>query len=143
MEFMSPLFGPVIALALWTLVMLIWAIVMVQKGIRSGADLGAPPKGARGRDLDGRLDPKYLWARQNYEHLVEQPTLFYAIVIVLALMGQTHFVNLLFAWGYVALRIVHSIMQATGRSRGATFVASTLLLLGLVVHAAIAWVHHL
>ena len=135
------LLGPVVALALWTMIMLFWAVFKVQKGLKSGVDLGDTPRGARGRDLDGRMDAKWLWARQNYEHLVEQPTIFYAVVIVLALLGQGQVLNIGLAWAYVALRIAHSIVQAAGRSRSVTFVLSTFVLLALVVHACAAWLH--
>ncbi|NNC48001.1 MAG: MAPEG family protein [Sphingomonas sp.] len=143
MDHVNPLLGPIIALIAWTIVMLFLAAFKMQTGIRSGADLRGTPRGARGRDLEGRLDPKYLWARQNYEHLVEQPTLFYAIVFALVLMDQDHIVNVVIAWAYVGLRIAHSIVQALGKSRSITFVTSSLLLIALTVHAAMEYIAHL
>ena len=59
------------------------------------------------------IPPKAQWPADNYNHLMEQPTLFYAIALVLAMLGAGGGVNLMIAWAYVAFRIVHSIVQAT------------------------------
>ncbi|MCM8556820.1 MAPEG family protein [Sphingomicrobium sediminis] len=142
MEF-SPLIGPIIALVAWTIVMMFWAVIRIQKAIKSGADLSNVPAGARGRDLEGHIPPRACWPRQNYEHLVEQPTLFYAIVIAIVLMGGDHVVNLYLAWGYVALRIGHSLVQVAGKSRSLFFVTSTLCLMALTLHAAIEFISHM
>lgn len=141
----NPLLGPVIALAAWTIVMLFWAVGKGVGAARRNGLKDIPAKGTRVRDLEASLPPEASWARHNYEHLVEQPTLFYAIVLALALMGDAHPINLALAWGYVGLRIVHSIYQATvnvGRVRGLIFVASTLCLIALILHAALAFLHH-
>ena len=85
------------------------------------------------------------WPAHNYQHLVEQPTIFYAIVLSLVLMGFDHPINVYLAWGYVGLRIVHSIVQATMniiRIRFTIFLLSTFCLLGLIVHAGIYLIHH-
>ena len=71
---------------------------------------------------------------------MEQPTIFYAIVFALILMGFDAPINVYLAWGYVGLRIVHSIIQATVnvvRIRFLLFALSTLCLIGLTTHAAI------
>lgn len=56
------------------------------------------------------------WARNvadNYNHLAEAPTVFYAVAIVIVVLGQADAVHLWSAWVYVALRYVHSAVQAT------------------------------
>jgi len=76
---------------------------------------------------------------------MEQPTLFYAIVFAIILMGFDMALNLYLAWAYVGLRIVHSIVQATVnivRLRFAIFALSTLCLIGLTLHAAVFLIHH-
>ena len=76
---------------------------------------------------------------------MEQPTLFYAIVLALVLMGFDHPINVYLAWAYVALRIVHSVVQATVnivRIRFLIFALATLCLVGLTTHAAIFLIHH-
>jgi hypothetical protein len=84
------------------------------------------------------------WKSHNYSHLLEQPTLFYAIVITLALMGMDQPINLYLAWGYVGLRVVHSLIQCTVnvvRYRFLVFSLASLCLLGLTTHAALRILH--
>jgi hypothetical protein len=76
---------------------------------------------------------------------VEQPTLFYAIVLSLVLMGFDHPINVYLAWGYVGLRIIHSIFQSTAnvvKVRFLIFLLATICLVCLTVHAAIFIIHH-
>jgi hypothetical protein len=78
------------------------------------------------------------WPSHNYTHLLEQPTLFYAIVLILAVLGQGSGWNVTFAWGYVGLRIAHSIWQATVNKlpiRFGLFILSTACLMALAVNA--------
>ena len=49
----------------------------------------------------------------NYNHLWEQPTLFYAVVLVIWALGHTDPIHLYAAWAYCALRFLHSIVQVT------------------------------
>ena len=134
----QPLLGPVIVLVAWTLVMLAWLAVKRAPFVR---DRSAIPPGARGQDIP---PGPHNWPAHNYTHLVEQPTIFYAVVLALALMGENHALNVALAWAYVLLRIVHSLVQATVnivKIRFALFALSTLALLGLTVHAAVHWLH--
>jgi hypothetical protein len=140
----SPLLGPVVALVAWTLVMLAW--LAVSRGAaakKAGIKLGES-RGGRGQDLEGKVPAEAQWKAHNYAHLMEQPTLFYAIVFALVLMGMGQAINVWLAWGYVAFRIAHSIVQATVnivKYRFALFALSTLCLIGLTVHAAARLVH--
>ena len=102
------------------------------------------PNGARGVDLEGRADPRAQWKSHNYNHLMEQPTIFYAIALTLALMNFGGGINYWLAWGYVGLRIVHSLIQCTVnvvRYRLAVFSLASFCLLGLTVHAAARIAH--
>lgn len=79
-----------------------------------------------------------VWKSHNYTHLMEQPTLFYATVVILALTGQGGGLNLSLAWAYVGLRVAHSLWQALVNTipvRFGLFLASTLCLLVLAVNA--------
>ena len=58
------------------------------------------------------LPPQVRWKADNYNHLLEQPTLFYALAISLALLGVQTQIGLMLAWVYVFLRIGHSLVQA-------------------------------
>ena len=140
----DPLLGPIVALVGWSIVMLFWMVLtrmpaMKKVGIDLSTRVGSKP-GA----LDGVVDDKAQWKAHNYIHLMEQPTLFYAIVFTLILMGASYGINVWLAWGYVGLRIAHSIVQATWNRiavRFALFLLSTLCLLALTVHAAMQLIH--
>ena len=142
----SPLLAPVVALVAWSLVMLVWmAIARGREFRRLGITGDSIPNGARGIDLDGRADARAQWKSHNYNHLMEQPTIFYAIVLALALMHFDAAINVWLAWGYVGLRIVHSIVQATVnvvRVRFLLFLLATICLVCLTLHAAIFLIHH-
>lgn len=131
----SPLLGPVVALVAWSIVMLIWLAIA-----RAPYVQGRLPDGARGADVEQAHPGKANWPAHNYMHLMEQPTLFYAIVFALILMHFDTPLNVYLAWGYVALRIVHSIVQATVnivRLRFTIFLLATICLASLTIHAAL------
>jgi hypothetical protein len=110
-----------------------------------GITLGQHPAGLARRDLDGKAPTKAQWKSHNYNHLMEQPTIFYAIALTLALMGIGGGINYWLAWGYVGFRIVHSLVQCDGQHRRAIrfplFRAGPLCLLGLTVHAGARILH--
>jgi hypothetical protein len=130
----SPLLAPIVTLVAWTLVMLVWLAVKRAPFVR---DRDAIPAGARGQDIPAG---PHNWPAHNYTHLMEQPTLFYAIVLVLVAMGFDAPINVGLAWAYVVLRIIHSLIQSTVnivKYRFLVFGLSTLCLLGLTVHAGV------
>jgi hypothetical protein len=135
-----------VALVAWTLVVMLWMVVArAGEFKRLGVTFDNIPAGARGADLEGRADPRAQWKSHNYTHLVEQPTLFYAIALALALMDQGDGINLWLAWGYVAFRVVHSLVQGTVnivKWRLLFFLLATFCLIGLTVHAAANIIHY-
>ena len=142
----SPLLGPIVALVAWTLIVMVWMMAARGGQFRKlGITLGNIPDGARGTDFEGRADPKAQWKSHNYNHLMEQPTIFYAIVFALILMGFDHRINVWLAWGYVGLRIAHSLVQATINKvsiRFTLWLLSSFCLIGLTVHAAARLIHN-
>lgn len=70
-----------------------------------------PRIGGRGEDLERALPQRAGWVSHNYTHLMEQPTLPYAVVGILALARQGDGLNAQLAWGYAILRIAHSLWQ--------------------------------
>jgi hypothetical protein len=134
---------PVAVLAAWTMVMWVWmyatripAINKLPKAAEPGAD-----QGWTSAMLEGLLPREVQWKAHNYNHLHEAPTVFYAVALALALIGQGDGLNAQIAWVYVALRIVHSVFQATVNKvmpRFALFAASSLALMALVVHLVMA-----
>lgn len=100
---------PVIALVLWSMVMWAWLYATrLPAMIRARTKLD--PTQPRDVMLGG-LPPRVRWKADNYNHLMEQPTLFYATALTLALIGQGEGLNLWLAWAYVALRVIHSLVQ--------------------------------
>ena len=84
----SPILAPAAVLVLWSLIVLMWMAVTRFGAIaKSGIDLTKAPPGGRGQDLDKVLPPHVNWKAHNYTHLMEQPTIFYAVVVILALVG--------------------------------------------------------
>ena len=137
----SEILQPVVVLIAWTLVMLGWMLALRMPAMRNaGVDLGKLV-GAKASDADRSLPAAAQWKAHNYNHLMEQPTLFYAVSLVLAISGWGNGVNARIAWAYVGLRIAHSVVQATTNRvlwRFALFIASSVALLALTLHAAMA-----
>ena len=131
---------PVVVLILWTMAMLAWMLSIRLPALRrAGINLGTLV-GGRGTDADRSLPANAQWKAHNYNHLMEQPTLFYAIALVLAIAGWGNGINAGVAWVYVGLRIAHSIVQATVNRvlwRFILFIASSAALVVLAVHAAL------
>jgi hypothetical protein len=130
---------PVVVLVGWTLVMWAWMLAVRLPALKAaGIDLRTLT-GTKTGDADRVLPARGEWPTHNYNHLMEQPTLFYAVAAVIALTGTATAGAIALAWGYVALRIVHSLVQATVNKvavRLYLFVASTLCLVALTLHAA-------
>jgi hypothetical protein len=133
----SPILAAVVALVLWTFVMWVWlyatripAIVRLK--------IAFDPYKPRNEFLD-QIPPRVRWKAENYNHLMEQPTLFYAVALTLAFTGHGTGLSAILAWLYVALRVVHSLVQATVNVvmwRFAVFMAASLVLLAMTLRAA-------
>jgi len=126
--------APVVALVIWTMIMLVWLYAtripaMAKAGIKADAANKAAMEALPSANV-----------ANNYNHLMEQPTLFYAICFALQFLGQTQEINIGLAWLYVVLRILHSLIQATVNIimiRWLVFMAASLVLGALTFHAAI------
>ena len=137
----AQMLAPAAVLVAWSLIMLVWvALTRFPAIARSGVDLKNGKRGGRGQDLEGVIPDKVNWKAHNYAHLMEQPTLFYATVVILAITGPSPLAILL-AWIYVGLRIVHSLWQALVNIvmvRFAIFAAYTIVLAVLAIQAIVA-----
>ncbi len=131
--------GPAAVLVLWSLVVLVWlTATRFPAFAKAGIGVGNTPRGARYADVEKNMPAKVNWVSHNYTHLMEQPTLFYAAVAILAIAGDTSAISLAAAWGYVGLRIVHSLWQGLVnivRIRILLFTLSTICLWVLAVNA--------
>ena len=135
----SNILVPAATLVVWTLVMLLWMVATRGPALsKLGAD--KLKRGARGTDVEAMLDDRVNWKAHNYVHLHEQPTVFYAAVLILVLAGYGT-ADVLLAWAYVVLRVLHSIWQAAVNrqpGRVVLFLASSLFLVALGVRALLA-----
>ena len=98
------------------------------------------PNAPRGEQM-ATLPPRVRWKADNYNHLMEQPTIFYALVLTLAFLKAVSALSIYAAWAYVGLRIVHSLIQVLVNKieiRFAVFLLSNIPLAILSVNAAIA-----
>lgn len=103
--------APVLALVAWTLVMWFWLYATRLPAMkRAGID---PQEAAHPGTYGHRLPEYARSAADNYNHLHEQPTIFYALMFCCALTGGATAATLNLAWIYVGSRVVHSLVQAT------------------------------
>jgi hypothetical protein len=134
----SSILAPVIALVLWSFVMGAWLYATRIPAITKGKILYDPHRPAA--EFHAQLPARARWKADNYNNLMEQPTLFYAVALTLALLGVGEGLNVALAWLYVGLRIAHSLVQATVNIvmiRFAIFMAASLVLLVMAIRAAI------
>ncbi len=128
---------PVVALAAWSLVMWVWMLLTRIPAMQAAK---MHPEKARHPDSDAyhTLSSTVRQVADNYNHLMEQPTIFYALALGLAVSGIATPFDVGLAWAYVILRIAHSIWQATANKvmiRFYLFIASTLVLFPLAGRA--------
>ena len=141
----NPILAPVVTLVVWTLLIMIWMMTtrfaaMRRKGISLKGRVG----GRGGVALEGVVEDEVMWKSHNYMHLVEQPTLFYAIALALAVGNADGGYSVILAWAYVGFRILHSLVQTTVNIvlyRFILWALSSLVLIALTVHAAAFLLH--
>ena len=135
----NEILGPVVALVAWSMVMWVWMYATRIPAVLK-AKIKLDPNAPSGVQMS-TLPPRVRWKADNYNHLMEQPTIFYAIALAIAVMGEGGGVNLYLAWSYVLLRVLHSLMQALVNKveiRFLLFVLSNIPLFTLTINAAIA-----
>jgi hypothetical protein len=128
-----------LVLAGWTMIVWLWMYAtrlpaMARAGIDGTKLVGSTGKGLRDQ-LVAAGEERASWVADNYNHLMEQPTIFYATVLALAVMGEAGSLAVGLAWGYAAFRIAHSLVQILWNRvlvRFALFSLATFCLMGLV-----------
>lgn len=127
---------PVMAMALLTTAMMVW---MYATRIPAMQRAGIAPDDARDKGALETLPPHARWPADNYNHLFEQPTLFYAVALAIAVLGDVDGVHVACAWVFTVARIAHSLVQATVNIimlRFAIFAVSWLALAVMVIREA-------
>jgi hypothetical protein len=134
----SPILAPLLALVLWSFVMWAWLYGTRIPAIRK-LKIAYDPQRPKS-EFVAKLPAEVRWKADNYNNLMEQPTLFYAVALTLALVGGGDGLNAALAWAYVGLRIVHSLIQATVNlimPRFTVFMLGSIVLLALSIRAAL------
>lgn len=133
----TEILAPVVALLLLTCVVWVWMYITRIPAINKlGMQLDANlPNGQQMSELP----PRVRWKADNYNHLLQQPVMFYAVALTLALLGAGDGLNVTLAWWYVGLRVVHTLHQTLWNKieiRFVLFSLSSLVLIALVIRAA-------
>jgi hypothetical protein len=134
----TPILCAAITLILWTFVMWLWLYATRLPAIVKGGIVYDPNRPAS--EFMDQIPARVRWKADNYNHLHEQPTIFYAVAIILAMLAAGGGLNATLAWVYVGLRIAHSLVQAlvnTVMLRFALFVAASVVLFILSLRAAL------
>ena len=134
----SPILAPLVALVLWSFVMWAWLYATRIPAITKNKIVYDPHRSAE--EFHAQLPARVRWKADNYNNLMEQPTLFYAVTLTLALLGEGAGLNTSLAWLYVGLRIAHSLVQAilnVVMLRFVIFMAASFVLLVMSIRAAI------
>ncbi|CAF1432303.1 unnamed protein product [Didymodactylos carnosus] len=134
----NPVLCPVIILVLWSFIMMIW-LYATRIPATKRLNIQYDPRKHLASHFEAQMPPEARWVADNYNHLMEQPTLFYAVALTLALINDRNNFNLTLAWLYVLLRIVHSLIQATINRvmwRFFVFILGSTLLLILAIRIA-------
>ena len=134
----SPILAPLVALVLWSFVMWAWLYATRIPALAKNKIVYDPYR--PNEAFHAQLPAQVRWKADNYNNLMEQPTLFYAVALTLALLDDGGGLNVLLAWLYVALRIAHSLIHAIINVvvlRFAIFMAASIVLLLLSLRAAL------
>ena len=129
---------PVLALVLWTFVIWFW-MYATRIPAMNAAKIDVTK--LKRKDELNVLPVKVQQIADNYNHLHEQPTVFYALAIYSHLVGVIDPLNIGLAWGYVGLRILHSLIQCTSNFvplRFTVFASSSLVLMVIATRNVIA-----
>jgi hypothetical protein len=135
----SPLLGPVVALVAWSLLIWVW-MYATRLPAMARMKMRTDNRRPRGEQMS-ELPPEVRWKADNYNHLMEQPTLYYAVTLAFAASGRATATDLMLAWAYVGTRVAHSLVQTTVNViplRFVLFALGSLVLIALTVRAALA-----
>ncbi|KAF3905695.1 hypothetical protein AA313_de0200203 [Arthrobotrys entomopaga] len=137
----AQILGPVIGLNLWTLFVEGWMYSHRIPAVndKSKFKLQISPE-MTGEQFSAALPPKARWKGDNFNNLLEQPLQFYAVMLVMAQLGTGTQTDVNLAWGYVGIRVVHSLWQClTNRIMGrfGLFVSSSAVLAVITVRTAV------
>lgn len=129
---------PVLALISWTLLVWVWMYALRIPAMQAA---NIDPQDAAHPGSLSVLPGKVRQVADNYNHLHEQPTVFYALAFYTYLAGNGDDLNVTLAWAYMGLRVAHSLIQNTVNKvmlRFVVFSLSSLTLIALAVRNVMA-----
>lgn len=133
----KPLLGPLVGLNVWTFAM--EALLYIRRTpALSKYGVTFDPNTVKQQKAE-KLPPFVQWPAENFNNLLEQPTQFYAVLLALSLMDVKDKTTVRLAWGYVGLRVLHSLIHVTTNNvllRFPVFATSSFVLLGMTAKAA-------
>lgn len=128
---------PQVTLNLWTFVMQGWMYAKRLPAL-SEHKVNMDSSLTQSR-MEQMLPPHIQWPAQNFNHLHEQPTYFISTILALTYLGVGDETTVAAAWGYVGIRVAHSLVQGLTNTimvRFGLFSASSAVLLGLTAKLA-------
>lgn len=123
------MFGMILLSGIISLTLLATRLPIVIKGF------GKLQAGKHSDELRPQLPDRMRYITDNYNHLFEQPTLFYALIVYIYLVQHVDATQVKIAWLYLILRIAHSLIQITSNNvsaRALVFIASSLCLMVMI-----------
>lgn len=101
----------ILAMGLLSLLMFVW-MYATQLPAFSKAKLD-PQEAMHPGSYHERIPSEVRRVADNYNHLFEAPTIFYAVTLAIVLLGLADSLHVICAWAFVLLRVLHSLVQAT------------------------------
>ena len=135
---MDSILTPVLALVCWSLIMWLWMYFTRIPAMRRA---GLDPASMKEKSEMDVLPLEVRRVADNYNHLHEQPVVFYALAFYSHAVGTGEGVTVALAWAYVALRVAHSLVQALWNFvpvRFSLFVLSGFCLVGITLRNVLA-----
>lgn len=124
---------PVLALVSWTLLIWVW---MYATRLPAMSKAGIDPQDAQHPGSLTVLPSEVRRIADNYNHLHEQPTIFYALALYCHLTGMTDPTTVALAWAFVGLRVLHSLVQTTVNKVAVRFLCFASAAIVLIIMAA-------
>ena len=133
----TAIFQPMIALVFWTFIVLLLIPRARFKAARARRVTAADF--ALGESEN--VPPEVRLPNRNFMNLLEMPVLFYVACVTVYALGKVDAWAVGLAWGYVALRVAHSLVHLTYNNvfhRLRVYAASVMVLMALWVRIALA-----
>jgi hypothetical protein len=128
---MSSILWPMLAQIGWTFVLYVWLTIARSRAVARGEVKYSAFALGRNEPTDvARIT-------RNLANQFELPVIFYAVVLLLVVIGRVSTIDVLAAWVFVAGRVIHTLVQTLTDDvplRGRAFVINFVALVVLVVH---------